>query len=446
MHLNVFAYLIFFGVLASWNSVFAQETDTLDTKEWSLEECLQYAQEHNITLNNLRLAKQIADQDLISAKAAVLPDLNGSISQTASHVGSSQTDAGNNDISLNGSVGLNSSLTLFNGGLLRNSIKQSQLNTQSADLNVAETNNSLYLQIISAYTNILLDKETIVYAQDLVQTSQAQTEQMRQQYKAGAVARKDLIQLEAQLANDQYTLTSAKNAEKQDKLVLKQLLQLPTGSAFDIIKPDTAFALTAIPTLNEVVQEALAKRPEVKNSELSVDYAKLDQKNAKTGYLPVISLSGGIGTNYGNGYGAGFSSQLGDNFYQQIGITASIPIFSRKINQTNVAKSTIAIQQAQLDLLNTKTILSQEVEQAYLNTQNAYSQYNASAQQLSYNKEAYRIAGEELRVGSANTVEYIQQKNLYIQALQSYTQAKYNAILSWNTFNFYRGDLPNAIK
>lgn len=408
-------------------------------KWWSLKECLVYAQQNNITLNNLRLAKQSADQNLISSKAAVLPDLNASASQNATHYGLAQGEA-SKAINLNGSAGLNSSVILFNGGTLKANIHQSQLGTEMANLDIAEAGNNLYLQIIQAYTNILLDKETIHYAQDLVLTSLAQTDQMRQQYKVGAVAQKDLIQLQAQLASDQYTLTSAKNAERQDKITLKQLLQLPVDNNFDIAKADTSFTLAAIPSLHEVIQEAIAKRPEVKNSVLSIESSKLDLKKAKAGYLPVISLNGGVGTSYSNNTGIGTFRQFDNNFYQQIGLTATIPLFSRKVNQTNVAKSNIAIKQAELDLLNTKTLLSQTVEQAYINTQNAYSQYDASSEQLNYNKEAYRIAGEELRVGSANTVEYIQQKNLYIQALQAYTQSKYSAMLSLNVFNFYKGD------
>ncbi|GAA4794245.1 TolC family protein [Olivibacter ginsenosidimutans] len=431
--------MVLYSLVGNFQQVHAQDTLT-QSKSWSLKECLNYAQENNIALNNLKLAQSSAEQDLISAKAAVLPDLNGSISQNATHYGSSTSER-SKKINTSGSIGVNSALTLFNGGTLKATIHQQQLGVTAAGLDVDEAYNNLYLQIIEAYTNILLDKETVNYAVDLVETSQAQTNQMRQQYEAGAVAKKDLIQLEAQLASDQYTLTNAKNAERQDKIVLKQLLQLPITEDFDIEKPDAAvLQLTAIPTLNQVVEEALANRPEVKNSLLTVESAKLDLKKAKAGYLPEISLNGGIGTSYGNNTDMGTFNQFHNNFYQQIGITASIPIFTRKINQTNVAKSNIAIKQAELNLLNTKTVLSQEVEQSYIQTQNAYSQYDASTKQLDYNKEAYRIAGEELRVGSANTVEYVQQKNLYVQAIQAYTQAKYNALLSLNVFKFYKGD------
>lgn len=406
---------------------------------WSLEACLDYAREHNIALNNLRLARAISEQQLIQSKASVLPDLNASASTGLSHVGL-ETGTGN-IVGVSGSAGVNSSLTLYNGGALRAGIAQSQLSLSSAGLTVQEAENDLYLSVIQAYNAILLDKETVIYTEDLVETSQQQKEQMELLFNAGSVARKDLVQLEAQLATDQYNLTAARNAERQDKIMLKQLLQLPIDTPFEIAEADTGFAISPIMSLEETLTRAMANRPEIRNSQYGVDMAALDVRIAKAGYFPTIGLSAGVGTNYANGGLSGFSSQLGNNLYQQVGITASIPIFSRKVNQTNTARAEIGLKQAALNLQNTETLLSQEVEQAYIAAVNAVNQFTAAEQQLTYNIESYRIAGEELRVGVSNTVEFVQQKNLYIQALQQYTQAKYNAMLAVDVYNFYRREI-----
>ncbi len=426
------------GLLLTLRPAVAQEVAGKEglPERWSLDECLQYARDHNITINNLRLSKESAAQNVIQAKAARLPDLNASISSSASH-------AGGTGLSVDGfsaSSGVQSSWTLYNGGALRAGIRESQLAETSSELTVLEAENDLYLQVIQAYNAILADKETVKYADDLVATSTEQKNQMEALYKFGSVARKELVQMEAQLANDQYTLASARNAERQDKLYLKQLLQLPIGGDFEIEEVDTAFAMGEVTTLEETLNQALANRPEVKNGAVQIELAKTALDIAKAGYRPTISLNGGIGTNYTGGVNAAFSSQLNNNFYQQIGITASIPIFSRKVNQTNAARASIAIKQAELDLLNTKTLLSQDVEQAYIAVQNAVVQYQAAAEQLRYAEEAYRIASEELRVGTFNTVDFVQQRNLYVQALQSYTQAKYNALLALDVYEFYKNN------
>ncbi|SEM44810.1 outer membrane protein [bacterium A37T11] len=430
-----------FSLVFIYAGVNAQEAPLPET--WSLKACLDYAREHNININNLRLNKSISEQNLIQSKAALLPDLNGSLSQNFSHYNKRST--GGRAIDASGSAGLNSGITLYQGGALRADIKQRNLQVASSDLSVKEAENDLYLQVIEAYNSILLDKETITYAEDLVSTSQQQVIQMQQLFDAGSAARKDLVQIQAQLANDQYTLTAAKNAERQDKINLKQLLQLPVDSGFEVDKPDTSVQLAAISPFHDVLSTALNNRPEVQNSQLNMEIASLDLEKAKAGYRPTLSLNAGLGTSYNNGYGAGsVGNQFDNNFYQQLGITAAIPIFSRKVNQTNKARAGIAVKQAELDLLNTKTLLSQEVEQAYIGTQNAAAQFDAAQQQLKYNEESYRIAKEELQVGSSNTVDFVQQKNLYVQALQGYTQAKYNALLSISVYNFYRGDLTDS--
>src|SRR5450759_4333509 len=109
-------------------------------------------------------------------------------------------------------------------------------------------------------------------------------------------------------------------------------------------------------------------------------------------------------------------------------------------NRPEVKNGQLNVKVAQLDLQNTKTVLAQQVEQAYINVQNAESQYDAAVEELKYAQESYRIANEQLKLGAINTVELLLQKNLYVQALQAYTQAKYNTVLYIKIYAFYMGN------
>jgi len=438
----ILCLLCFFEV-----TVFAQDhTPTQDSVVWDLEQCLEYAYQNNITLNSLRLSRQSSEQEFLLSKAAVLPDLYGSASQTLNHYNSTNnvdynnTDNSNSDFRASGSLALNSAWTLYQGGYLRSDIKQKDLSVQSANFSILENEENISLQITQSYLNILLDKESIVYAQDLVKTSMAQLEQARQRFSAGAIARKDVAQLQAQLANDQYTLTSALNAERQDKLTLKQILQLPTEINFDVVKPDSITALNSVSSLKEVQNYALQNRPEVKNSLLGIEIAKLSLDKALAGYKPTLSLGGNIGTDYITGNRYNTFNQLDRNLSQQLGINLSIPIFTNRLNKTNAALARIAIDQAQLNLKETTTVLSQTVEQAYINVQNAQSQYISAEEQLKFASEVYRIANEELRLGAADITDFYLQRNQYVQALQASIQAKYNAALAVKIYQFYIGE------
>ena len=411
--------------------------------QWSLQQCFDYAMKNNIQLNSLRLSRLSSGQDLLLSKAAKLPDLAGSASQSLNG-GKTLTDGGNTPYKVytSGNYSVNSNVTIFQGGYLNYDIKQKNLLTQVAGLDIAQQVNDITVLITQAYLNILLAKENIVYVQDVVATSEAQVKQGQQQYDVGNIALIGLVQLKAQLANDRYLLTSAENQHRQNKLVLKQLLQLPSSFDFEIQEPDTIMTNTHLAALQEVQDSALAGRPEVKSGELGVEISSLDLAKARTGYLPTLSAGGALGSSYNSGGINGnnaYFKQLDNNFYQQIGLTLSVPIFTRRVVKTNVEKAKIEVDQSRLALQDTKTNLTQTIEQSYINVLNAQSQYDAAVEQLKYSQEGYRIASEQLKVGAANIVVFLQQKNLYIQALQSYIQAKYSAALNIRIYDFYRG-------
>lgn len=409
--------------------------------KWDLQACLDYAKANNITLNSYRLNRLSSEQDLHLSKAAVLPNLSASLSPSLTNgkVADNNTGDLKSGTRLSGNTSLNSAVTLYNGGYLKNDILQKDLLVKAAGLDLAAAENDITLQITEAYLNILLAKENIVYVKDVVATSQAQVLQQQQFYDVGSVALKDLIQLQAQLANDKYTLVTAQNTHRQYVLVLKQLLQLPTETPFEIVEPDTLMGYALSIPLLEAQRTALSVRPEVKSSELGVQVAELDVRKARAGYLPALTAGAGIGTSYTGGDDNTFLKQMDNNFYQQVGLTLSVPIFSRRANRVNEEKAKIGVEQAELTLQNTRTNLSQAVERAYINVLNAQGQYDAAVEQLRYTQESYRIANEQLKIGAANTVEVLQQKNLYVQSMQAYIQAKYSAALYVRIYDFYRG-------
>ncbi|BAU52358.1 TolC family protein [Mucilaginibacter gotjawali] len=431
-------------LLACFNNLFAQDSTLMGTTiNWDLAKCIDYAKKNNILINTYRLSLLTSQQQYLLAKAARLPNLSGSATQNFSHQNAGSYDpatgtGGGSGLSASGSYSLNSSVTLYNGNLINNTIQQANLSVESANLSIIQQENDITLQITQAYLAVLLDKENIIYDTDLVNTSATQVKLEQQKYDVGAVARYALIQLQAQQSTDQFTLINAKNTEKGDLLTLKQLLLLTSDVNFDIIKPDTIVPIDTVTAFKTVEQTALQNRPEVKSSELGVKIAQYGVDIAKAGYKPVLSAGGALNTSYSTGQGS-LPYQLNNNFNQEVGLTLSVPIFTRRVVKTQVEEAKINVDQADLNLKNTRITLSQSVERAYLNVTNAKSQYDAALQQYNFNKEGYRIATEQLKVGAINTVDYSVQKNLFIQAQQAFIQAKYNELLTLKIYDFYRG-------
>jgi outer membrane protein len=261
----------------------------------------------------------------------------------------------------------------------------------------------------------------------------------QQRFDAGAIARKDYVQLEAQSATDHYNLVNAQNTLRQNIVTLKQDLQITSNVEFDVVSPDTLITQQSVPALQDAEQTALATRPEVKIADLDVHIQEVNLDIAKAGFRPTLTAGGTLSTGYSNNATPKYFDQLDNNFFQRLGLTLGIPIFTNRINRTNVEKAKIQIQEAKLSLTGTKITLDQEVEQAYISLLNARAQYTAADLQLKANTESYHIVLEQIRIGGGSTLDLLTQKALYVQAVQAYVQAKYNVILSQKIYDFYTG-------
>lgn len=424
------------ALLLSMGNALVAQTDTVSAAlpaTWDLATCLNYATQHNITIQSMRLTARSEAQDLAQSRAARYPNLAGSASEGFNH-----DQAG---FITNTNLGVSSSVVLYQGGYLNNDVKSKALTEQAANLNVAAAENDVTLQITQAFLNILLARENIIYYEDLVATTDSQVRQGQQRFQAGVLARKDFLELQATLASDKYSLVLASSTLKQNTLVLKQMLQLPTDAPFQAAtKASDSVTVKAILTpLDEAEAIAVKNRPEVKSGELGVQIQQTELKKARSGLRPTLSLGGSIGTSYTKNGINSYFPQLNNNFNQSLGLSLDVPILDRKVTRASTERAKIAIDQAKLSLQDTKTTLAQQIEQAYINVENAQSQYEAASEQLSYSEESFRIADEQLKIGVYNIVDYLQQKNQYVQAQQSFIQAKYSAALYQKVYNFYIG-------
>lgn len=438
-------YLFLITALIIFDNIHAQVSDA--AKKWSIQECFQYATEHNIQVSILRLDELTSMQNLSAAKATKIPDLSASVSNNLNNANNpGENGKLVNQLTNSGNYSVNSSIVLWNDNYINNNIRQRELLSQSAGLSVQQALNNITLLITQGYLNILLSKENLKYITDLVNTSEARVKQGQMFYDAGSIAKKDLLQLQAQLASDKYLLVQTQNAIRQNILTLKQILQLPTETLFDIATPDSVTVQPLLISLYDVQHTALQNFPEIKIGKLGVDIASLDIAKSKAGFKPVLSASGGLGSSYSGvitnpvSSKPGYFTQTGNNFYQHVGVTLSVPIFSNRINKTNLEKSNIGYKAAKLNLENNQLVLSQSVEQAYLDASNAMQSYDAANQQLQAATESYRITNEQFKLGSINIYDLLQQRNQYVQAVQAFTQAKYTAMLQQKIYEFYMGN------
>lgn len=420
-------------------------------RKWTLDDCVNYAMQHNITLQKARLQLQSSAEDVKGQKGALLPTLSASTNQSVGYrpwqdsgiatVTNGQVNSKVDKTYYNGSYNLNAQWTVWNGGRNRNNVRQSQLTEQQAELNVAEQANSIEERICQLFVQCLYLNEAVKVSQASLETSKKNEQRGEEMVEVGMMSKADLAQLSAQRANDEYSIVEAESQLANYKLQLRQLLELKANDDFDIAIPETTDeqALAAIPSLQATYEQALATRPEMERGRLSIESSKVSLAIAKAGWLPTLSLSGGLSTSTNSLSNNNWGNQMKANVNMAGGLSLNIPIFDGRQTKTNVAKARIQQQQALLDLQDQQKQLYQTIEGYWLDATTNQQRLKAAKASVESQQSSYELLQEQFNVGLKNIIELMNGKNSLLQAQQNQLQAKYLTLLNMQLLRFYGG-------
>jgi outer membrane protein len=283
-----------------------------------------------------------------------------------------------------------------------------------------------------AHRQIAIDSMQVVRLQALVDNGKASVSELSQQI--------------ATLASGRLTATQADNKHRMSVLTLTQLLELPSPDGFGVVTPTEA-QLEHIAALNitnpeQIYEEAVSFKPEVRSQQLRLESTEHSIKVAKAGYYPKLNLNAGLGSNYYNVSGFDsdpFGRQLSHNFSQNIGLNLSIPIFSRFSVRNSVRNARVDRDNQQLTLDNTKKTLYKEIQQVYYNTLNAQAKERSSKEAVASSEDAFSLMQAKYENGKANITEFNEAKNKYLKAQSDYVQARYEHLYQRALLEFYRG-------
>ena len=417
-------------------------------KQWSLKDCIDYALANNISLQKTQLTKASAQEDYLQSKAALLPSLNASTSQSVNYtpwVASGISSDGFSRASIdkvyyNGTYSVAGNYTIWNGNKNKNQVKLNKLVAEAAELDSATQAVKLQEQIATLYVQILYSTEAIKVNQESYASSLQNEERGKEMVKIGKMSQADLAQLTAQRAQDEYNIVQAESNVKDYKRQLKELLQITSDEAFDINMPNTtdAMALDAIPALNGVYAAALENRPEFKTFQNQLAQNDLTIQIAKAGKLPTISANAGVSTSSTSMNNKAWGTQLKTNFNMGGGISISVPLFDNRSTKTQVNKALIQRESIQLDLKNQQTQLYSTIEKYWLQASTNQSQFKAAKVSTESAQTSYDLLSEQFKLGLKNIVELRTGKDNLLKAKQNELQAKYMTILNLNILKFYK--------
>lgn len=421
-------------LLSGLRNATAQEA----SKTWTLQECLDYAYQNNIQVRQSRNTHLSGIEDTKQAKAALFPSLVASTTQSYTNYPSSEVTDNN---SYTGTYGITAGMTIFEGGKLRTEVKRQKVQNQMDALSVEESVNDIRIAIVQAYMQCLYAADAVRINRSTAEASKAQRDRAEEMLRTGSISRVDFAQLQSQYSSDEYQIVVAGSTLDNYKLQLKQLLELDIMEEMNPAVPGVKEenVLKALPPKNEVYETALKVMPQIRRGELGIEAAKLEEKSARAGFFPSISLSASVGTGHMSNNDFESGSQIWNRFNENVGLTLNIPIFSNRKNRTAVNKAKIALNDSYLEWTSLQKELLRNVESAYLDAVSAQAQYLSAREKEKYARESYELTSEQFRVGVKNTVELITAQNEYSAAQQQVLQAKYLTLLSIELLNIYQG-------
>lgn len=431
---------------------------------WTLEQCVDHAVTHNIAIKQRENVQRQQELQLSTARNSRLPDLNASASQNFSFgrgLTSQNTYTNTNTSSTSFSLG--TSIPLLTGNRIPATIALSRLNLEAATQDLERARNDVRVQVAQQYVQVLYNMEIADVARRQVTIDSMQVARLQALLNVGRASEAEMAQQRAAMAQSQLAVTQAEGNVRTSLLSLSQLLELESPEGFAISRRveggemnengsassnrtldsfDGNLVPSALPSPDAIYAEALSLRPEIQAEQLRLAGTEKNIIIARSGLLPTLSFSAGMGSNYykTSGFPAdGFSTQMKNNFSQYLGLNLNIPIFNRFSTRNSIRNAKIDRENQQLALDNTKKQLYKEIQTAYYNTVTAKEKLLSSAEALKSSSEVFRLVKAKYEVGRATSTEFNEARNNQLKAESDQVQARYEYLYQTALIQFYRG-------
>ena len=415
---------------------------------WTLEQCCEYAVEHNIGLKQKENQKRQQELQLSNERNQRLPDLNASVGENLSFGrGLTADNTYTNTNTSSTSFSLGTSVPLFTGWRIPNQIRMSRLNLEAATEELEKARNDIRLQVAQEYVQVLYGMELLSVARRQVAIDSAQVVRLEKMLAAGKASEAQLSQQLSAMAQSRLTETQADNNLQLALLSLTQLLELDSPEGFAIARIDSAdldVTMSPLSTalIDEVLDQALAAKPEIRSGQLRLKAAEHSIDIARAGLYPTLSFSAGLGTNYytTSGFKADpFGRQIKNNFSQYLGLSLNIPIFNRFQTRNSIRSAKIDRENHALELDNAKKSLRKEIQQVFYNTVAARQKVISCQQACKASEDAFRLTQAKYEQGKSTITEFNEAKNNMMKTASDLTQARYECLYQHALIKFYRG-------
>jgi outer membrane protein len=450
-----------------------------EVEKWNLQKCVDFALEHNTSIQQNQLQGEIISNNLKQAKLSRIPSLSGSGNHNY-NIGrfiDPSTNTFNTSTIQSNSFSLGSGVLLYGGSQVNNGIKQTKIASDANAKGNEVIRNQIALSVSTTYLQILQAEENLKVANQQLALSKSQLDRAQKLEKAGSTNQSMTLNLVAQIANDKVSIINAQNSIQIAYNTIMNLMQLPLDQAFEIeIMKMGSLPESSSESASQLYELAMSNLPEIQQAEMQVMQSKMGEKIANGGLQPSLRAYGNLSTVYSQSgkdftftgdYKIGtipvgvtqnnlepvysidpvidvtdkpFGNQLKDNLGQQVGVSLSVPIFNGYSNRTNAENAKLNTKISELGLENVKNQLRNDVTSAYTNFIAAQSRYSAASISVDAQKLNFDFSQKRFDAGMLNSVDLLSAKNQWNQAQVQLVNAKYEYVFRALIIDFYKGN------
>lgn len=413
---------------------------TGSAETWSLDSCIEYAVEHNITVKTRKNDVESSRLNVTDAKSRYLPTVNANVGQSwnlGRGLTAENTYADRNTSNFQWGASLN--LPLFSGLSTSRQVIYAKANLAAVIEQYEAAKDDVTLNVIAAYLQVLYCKELHEVAAHQVEVSVFELTRQQELLEAGKVPEVDLLEAHSQLAQDRLNLTQTDNDTSIALLDLAQLLQLESVDGFDV-KPLDTESYSFIPPADDVFDKAVTINHSILAADASINAAEKNIALARTGYIPTLNFNAGVGSSYYKISGVPnetFGQQMKHNYSTYFGLSLNIPIFDALSTRNAVNRAKVQKVSAQLAADDTRIRLYKAIEQAWTQASGASHKLDASILAEDAALKAFDAMREKYSLGRATPTDYQQSKAKALRATAERIQASYELILRTRILNFY---------
>lgn len=426
-------------------------------KKWTLEECVHYALEKNINIQQTQLDNELILVDKKDAIGNFLPSINANASHTW-NIGlniNPISNAAETQTFQNTSVGLDVGIDIYKGLQNQHRLRRANLAKIASQYQLSKMKDDISLNVANAFLQVLFNKENLKIQQKTLQNNIQQKQRTQTLVDAGSIPRGDLLDMSATVATSQQSVIVAENALLISKLSLAQLLQLEDFKNFDVVESEISPSENAVmlQSAETIYNKAKEERVELKIARANLEIAQKDIEIAKSSLQPTLrgfysfssraTNSDRISTDAnGNFIVRGpdaLLNQFSDNKGNAFGLQLNIPILNGFSVKNNIERSKIAFKRSEIAINQQELDLKRNVYTAFTDANGALNAYEAAVTALEARAESYKYAQQRFEVGLLNAFDLNQSQTLFANAESEVIRAKYDYVFKVKVVEFYFG-------